>query len=122
MGAIDACGGASLGWRRPPPRGSAMSFCGTIIREITWLERQAQIVATKVCRIEAIEECADWNDEGYNKCVETRDEGYNRCDQTRDEGYNACCDWWPCSWACDAVVWISHVVCVVWTWVSNIVC
>src|SRR3954454_19004195 len=99
-----------------------MSFCGSIIREITWGERQAQIVATKVCRIEAIEECADWQDEGYNKCVETRDEGYNRCDATRDEGYNACCDWWPCSWACDAVVWISHVVCVVWTWVSNIVC
>lgn len=99
-----------------------MSFCGTIIREITWLERQAQILVSKVCTVEAIEDCADWKDEGYNQCVEARDEGYNRCDATRDEGYNECCDWWPCSWACDAVVWISHVVCVVWTWVSNVVC
>ncbi len=99
-----------------------MSFCGTIIQRITWLERQAQIVATKVCTVQAIEQCADWQDQGYDKCVQTRDEGYNRCDQTRDEGYNACCDWAPCSWFCDALVWISNVVCVVWTWVSNIVC
>jgi phospholipase C len=99
-----------------------MSFCGSIVREVTWLERQAQIVATKVCRIAALEQCADWQDQGYNECIQTRDDGYNRCDQSRDDGYNACCDWAPCSWFCDAFVWISHIVCVVWTWVSNIVC
>lgn len=99
-----------------------MSFCGAVIREVTWLERQAQIVASKVCRIAALEQCADLQDEGYNECIQSRDEGYNECDQTRDEGYNACCDWAPCSWFCDALVWISNVVCVAWTWVSNIVC
>jgi phospholipase C len=99
-----------------------VSFCGTIIREITWLERQAQEVISKICTIEAVEDCADWKDEGYDKCVESRDEGYNSCTESRDEGYNQCCDWWPCSWVCDAVVWISNVICVVWTWVSNIVC
>ena len=99
-----------------------MSFCGTIIREITWLERQAQIVAEQICTVEALSACADWEDQGYNQCVQTRDEGYNECTQTRDEGYNACCDWAPCSWFCDALVWISNIVCVVWTWVSNIVC
>jgi phospholipase C len=99
-----------------------MSLCGTIIREISWLERQAQILVSKVCRIEALEKCSDWEDQGYNKCIETRDQGYNRCDREEDQGYNDCCDWWPCSWACDAWVWVSHIVCVAWTWVSNIVC
>lgn len=99
-----------------------MSFCGTLIRQVTWLERQALILTTKACRVEALERCADWQDEGHRQCTETRDEGYSRCDQTRDEGHNACCDWWPCSWACDTLVWVSHLVCVVSTWVSNVVC
>jgi len=99
-----------------------MSLCGTIIREISWLERQTQILVSKVCRIEALENCSDWQDQGYNKCVEARDEGYNKCSKEEDQGYNDCCDWWPCSWACNAWVWVSHIVCVVWTWVSNIVC
>ena len=110
-----------------------MSFCGTIIRDVTWLERQAQIVAEQVCTLQALEDCADWQDDGYNECVQTanegynsctqtRDEGYNSCTQTRDEGYNTCCDWAPCSWFCDAIVWISNIVCVAWTWISNIVC
>ena len=99
-----------------------MSFCGTMIQRITWLERQAQIVSTKICRIEAIEECADWQDQGYNKCVQARDKGYNRCDRSRDEGYNSCCHWAPCSWFCDAWVWVAHIVCTIWTWVANIVC
>lgn len=47
---------------------------------------------------------------------------YNECKETRDKGYRDCCNWWPCSWVCDAWVWISNVVCVAWTWVSNIVC
>jgi phospholipase C len=99
-----------------------VSLCGTIIREISWVQRQAQIIVSKVCRIEALERCSDWEDEGYNKCIETRDEGYNRCDREEDQGYKDCCDWWPCSWACDAWTWVSHLVCVAWTWVSNIVC
>jgi phospholipase C len=99
-----------------------VSFCGELIRSVQWLERQSQIVANKVCTVQAIEDCADWEDEGYNACVQTADEGYNACSQTADEGYNECCDWWPCSWACDAVVWVSNIVCVAWTWVSNIVC
>jgi phospholipase C len=99
-----------------------MSFCGTIVREITWLERQAQITINKVCRVEALEKCADLQDEGYKKCTETRDEGYKSCAQTRDDGYKSCCDWAPCSWFCDAFVWISNIVCVVWTWISNFVC
>jgi phospholipase C len=99
-----------------------MSFCGTIIRQVSWLERQTQIVVSKVCRVEALQQCADLEDEGYNQCIETRDEGYNQCSKTRDEGYRDCCDWAPCSWFCDAWVWISNIVCVAWTWVSNIVC
>jgi phospholipase C len=99
-----------------------MSFCGSIIREVTWLERKAQALVTQVCTVQALENCADWHDEGYNKCVATRDEGYNACARSRDEGYSQCCDWAPCSWFCDAFVWISNIVCVAWTWISNIVC
>lgn len=99
-----------------------MSFCGTIVRQVTWLERQTQILATKVCRVEALENCADWKDEGYKQCTRTRDDGYNTCSKTRDDGYNSCCDWAPCSWFCDALVWISSIVCVAWTWISSIVC
>lgn len=99
-----------------------MSFCGSIIRKVTWLERQTQALVTQVCRIEALEKCSDWKDEGHAKCIQTRDDGYSKCTKTRDDGYINCCDWWPCSWACDAVVWVSNIVCAVWTWVSNIVC
>jgi phospholipase C len=99
-----------------------MSFCGTIVRQITWLERQAEIVTSQVCRVEALEQCSDWEDDGYNQCVQTADEGYNECSQTADQGYNECCDWWPCSWACDALVWVSKIVCIAWTWVSKWVC
>ena len=99
-----------------------MSFCGTYIRRITWLERQAQIVTSKVCRIEALEECADLEDRGYSECTQKRDEGRFQCSKEKDEGYKDCCDWRPCSWFCEAWVWISNFVCVAWTWVSNIVC
>ena len=67
-------------------------------------------------------QCTATQDNGYNECSETRDEGYSQCSQTRDDGYNQCCTWAPCSWFCDAWVWVSNIVCVAWTWVSNIVC
>ncbi|MEZ5331985.1 MAG: hypothetical protein R2991_07990 [Thermoanaerobaculia bacterium] len=68
------------------------------------------------------EECSQRADRGHDECTETRDEGYNRCTQTRDDGYRDCCGWWPCSWFCDAWVWVSVIVCIAWTWVANIVC
>jgi hypothetical protein len=77
------------------------------------------------CILEAkrqVRRCVEKRDQGYNRCTEERDEGYNRCDASRDEGYSRCCDWAPCSWFCDAWVWVSHIVCTVWTWVSHIVC
>ena len=66
--------------------------------------------------------CTQQADEGYNACTQQADEGYNACSQQADEGYNACCTWAPCSWFCNALVWVSNIVCVAWTWVSNIVC
>jgi hypothetical protein len=73
-------------------------------------------------REDGYNQCTQTRDNGYNQCTQTRDDGYNQCAQTRDEGYNQCCDWAPCSWFCDAWVWVSNIVCVAWTWVSNIVC
>lgn len=66
--------------------------------------------------------CLEWGSERHEECSETADRGYNECTATRDEGYRDCCDWWPCSWLCDAWVWISNIVCIAWTWVSNVVC
>jgi hypothetical protein len=66
--------------------------------------------------------CLQWGEERHQECSQTADQGYNECTQSRDEGYRNCCDWAPCSWFCDAWVWISNVVCVAWTWVSNVVC
>lgn len=73
-------------------------------------------------RTEREQRCAETEDQGYNECSETKDEGYNECSEEEDQGYNECCDWAPCSWFCDAWVWVSNIVCVAWTWVSNIVC
>lgn len=66
--------------------------------------------------------CLEWGEERHRECTATEDQGYNECSRTEDEGYRDCCDWAPCSWFCDAWVWISNIVCVAWTWVSNIVC
>lgn len=66
--------------------------------------------------------CLEWGEERHQECTQTADQGYNECAATADRGYRDCCDWWPCSWFCDAWVWISNVVCVAWTWVSNVVC
>lgn len=67
-------------------------------------------------------QCTQKADQGYNACTQTADEGYNSCSQKADEGYNSCCTWAPCSWFCDAFVWVSNIVCVAWTWISNVVC
>jgi hypothetical protein len=66
--------------------------------------------------------CIRWGEERHEECSRTEDQGYDECSRSEDEGHRACCDWAPCSWFCDAWVWISHVVCVAWTWVSNVVC
>lgn len=66
--------------------------------------------------------CIEWGEERHEECSQFEDRGYDQCAQTEDQGYNECCDWWPCSWACDALVWVSNIVCVAWTWVSNVVC
>lgn len=66
--------------------------------------------------------CLEWAEERTRECSRTEDRGYNECTEQRDEGYRDCCDWAPCSWFCDAWVWVSNIVCVAWTWVANIVC
>lgn len=66
--------------------------------------------------------CDETRDDGYSQCDTEEDQGYSRCTQTRDDGYRDCCTWVPCSWFCDAWVWVSNIVCVAWTWVSHIVC
>ena len=86
---------------------------------------QTETTAYATCtetRDDGYNQCTQTRDNGYNQCTQTRDDGYNQCTQSRDEGYNQCCTWAPCSWFCDAWVWISNVVCVAWTWISNVVC
>lgn len=66
--------------------------------------------------------CLEWGEERHQECSRTEDRGYDECAREEDRGHSECCDWWPCSWFCDAWVWIRNVVCVAWTWVSNVVC
>jgi phospholipase C len=99
-----------------------MTFCGSIVRFVDKLEREAQILVNKVCEFKLLANCADFGEEQYQQCSKSEDDGYNECTQTKDEGYNECCDWWPCSWACDAWVWVSNIVCIAWTWISHVVC
>lgn len=61
-------------------------------------------------------------DRGYERCTTEADQGRQECSRREDQGYRDCCDWIPCSWICDAWVWVSNLVCVAWTWVSNWVC
>jgi hypothetical protein len=66
--------------------------------------------------------CADWKDEGSSECAEWKDEGEEKCSDWVDEGSYECCDWAPCSWICDALVWVSDWVCKGWYWAANWVC
>ena len=71
---------------------------------------------------QAQQQCNQWRDDGYSRCTETRDDGSNTWTAWQDQGHNICCNWPPCSWFCDALVWVANVVCVAAVWVSNIVC
>lgn len=66
--------------------------------------------------------CIEWGEERHRECVAEEDQGYSECEEEEDRGYRDCCDWAPCSWFCDAWVWVSNIVCISWTWVSNFVC
>lgn len=67
-------------------------------------------------------QCNQWADQGHNQCNDWRDDGYTACREYADWGYNACCNWAPCSWFCNAFVWITNIVCVLSVWVVNMVC
>ena len=66
--------------------------------------------------------CIQWGEERHRECTAREERGYNECSASEDRGYRNCCDWIPCSWFCEAWVWVSNVVCVSWTWISNVVC
>lgn len=69
-----------------------------------------------------IRECSERAQTRREECDRWADEGHQECSQWADEGHNACCDWAPCSWFCDALVWIAEWVCHGWYWISNWVC
>ena len=88
-----------------------MSVCGTIIRSVSWFERQSQILTSRVCSVEYLKTCAAWAEDVIQYCA-----------QKADEGYNECCDWPPCSWFCDALVWISKWVCIAFGYIVKYTC
>jgi phospholipase C len=67
-------------------------------------------------------ECAQQATVNRTACDRWEDEGHNECASWADQGHNACCDWIPCSWFCNALVWIAEWVCHAWHWVANWVC
>jgi hypothetical protein len=102
-----------------------MASCDPVWDLIETFRQQWKTEHIQQCNSDAsqgYQKCAQQQDEGQNQCTQTADEGYNSCSQTADEGYSTCCTWAPCSWFCNALVWVSNIVCVAWTWVSDIVC
>ncbi|HEY0552078.1 MAG TPA: alkaline phosphatase family protein, partial [Verrucomicrobiae bacterium] len=96
-----------------------------------WVDKGA--IECKAWANMAIQQCTDWADQGSNQCSQWADEGSNECSRWADEGsnecreweeesYKDCCDWAPCSWFCDAFVWITSRFCVAWHWVAKWVC
>lgn len=67
-------------------------------------------------------QCDRWADEGSWECSQWADHGHSACSNWGTEWHSRCCDWWPCSWFCDALVWIAEQVCHAWYWVANWVC
>jgi phospholipase C len=66
--------------------------------------------------------CSERAQTSRDECDRWADEGHQACSQWADEGHNECCDWPPCSWFCDALVWVAEWVCKGWYWISNWVC
>ena len=66
--------------------------------------------------------CEQWGEENRQECTATEERRTQQCTLQEDRGHRDCCDWWPCSWACDAWVWVKHMVCVAWAWVTKTVC
>ena len=102
-----------------------MSYC------TRWVDRGNIVCRAWADRLEHT--CVDWAAQRIRECSEraqTRreacqqwaDEGHDECSAWADEGHNECCDWAPCSWFCDALVWVAEWVCHGWYWVSNWVC
>ncbi|GAC1384998.1 MAG: hypothetical protein NVS4B7_07990 [Ktedonobacteraceae bacterium] len=55
-------------------------------------------------------------------CTNWADEGSKQCSSWADERQQACCGWAPCSWFCDAFVWIAKWVCKGWYWIAKWIC
>ncbi len=66
--------------------------------------------------------CLQEEEQRSRECERKEDRGYRECALKEDQGYRDCCDWPPCSWFCDAWIWVSKMVCVAFTWIANIVC
>jgi Kelch motif len=67
-------------------------------------------------------QCGRWADEGSYQCGRYADEGHQACSDWATNWHKNCCDWAPCSWFCDAFVWIAEQVCHGWYWIANWVC
>lgn len=108
---------------------------GKVAQAARWVVERVQQALKAACNWASDMEqvCEEWEETEAKKCLEEKDEGYERCDsevdngyyecsETEDKGHNECCEWQPCSWFCNALVWISNIVCVASTWVKNLVC
>jgi phospholipase C len=66
--------------------------------------------------------CKAWAEERRQECLEWGDEGYRACEGWEEERKKDCCDWVPCSWACEAWVWVTSWFCKGWYWVAKWIC
>ena len=108
-------------------------------RLIDWAEITENVISiipqsvrgtmSKICywAHERLGNCMEWQEGacenlghwGEEVCTDVREWQEEVCESIEeweervcvDIGGYECCDWWPCSWACDAVVWVAKLVC-----------
>lgn len=71
---------------------------------------------------ERVRRCTDWVRSSRRDCQEWRTETTRTCTEWGDRWHQECCNWPPCSWFCDALVWVAEKVCLAWSTVTTSVC
>jgi len=67
-------------------------------------------------------ECTEKEQQRSRECLRSEDQGHKTCESYRVRRTKRCCTWPPCSWFCDAFVWVTSRVCISWIQVSKLVC
>lgn len=71
---------------------------------------------------ERVRQCTDWVRSSRQDCQEWHNKTTRTCTEWGNRWHQECCNWPPCSWLCDALVWVAEKVCLAWSTVTTSVC